>query len=403
MRTHARDSIVMDQMNQDEKMAANQSSRDRVRDQSYIKQYNIQTVLALLKKCQPISRTEIAHISCMSPTSITRIVTALLNQGLIYETTGDPRTGRGRKATHLRVHANGLYAVGIYLEKSLVRLCVTDFADKALYKVETLVDGECTPERMAQTAKELFDRMPEGIVEDISRIRAVGICLGGSVNIRNGMVKRSQQLGWQNENICKIFSEVFGMTACVENDVKACLIGEKVRMKISDEIDTVYLMAGATAGMAATSGGILVRGEENEAGSLNGIPVGRCADGSVDYLGNHITEDWIIRRAQRFDPSIHSLDALLCAHQQGQAWAVQIVEDIKTYLCLTTAMINGIFNPTRIILGGSLFTKFSAQLEDLIRKNALCIGGAYEESAMIGAAFIAMRTAVVQAIGQSIE
>ena len=119
MRTRARDSVVMDQMGRYEQTMRESVPKDRVCDQAYIKQFNIQSVLAMLKQYQPVSRTDIARLTGMSPTSITRIITALLNQGIIYETSGEQRSGRGRKATNLRVNADGIYTVGIHLERSV--------------------------------------------------------------------------------------------------------------------------------------------------------------------------------------------------------------------------------------------------------------------------------------------
>ena len=156
MRTRARDSVVMDQMGVVKQNMRDDASRERVCDQSYIKQFNIQSVMATLKQHQPISRTDIARLTGMSPTSITRIVTALLNKELIYETSGEQRSGRGRKATNLRVNEDGLYSIGVYLERSMIRLCVMNFAGETLYRCETLVDGECTPEKMAQESRALY-------------------------------------------------------------------------------------------------------------------------------------------------------------------------------------------------------------------------------------------------------
>ena len=403
MRIRARDSGVMDQMSRDEKAVLGVSPRERVRDQSYIKQYNIQTVLAMLKKWQPVSRTDIARLTGMSPTSITRIVTALLNKGLIYETSGEQRSGRGRKATNLRINDDGLYSIGIHLEKSVIRLCVNDFADHTLYRGEMLVDGECTPERMAQEARTLYDRMPKNVVGDPDRVGAVGVCVSGAVDPWQGIVTRSGQMGWKQEDVGSAFSKAFGMPACVENDVKACLIGEKVRMEIPDETDTAYLLVGAGIGTAITSGGALVRGERNEAGEIACIPLGLEQDGQIDYLRSHMVESHIVRRAQQFDASVHSVDAVLWAQQKGQAWADELIRDFRCHLRMVLATINCLCNPARIILGGTMFQKISPQLTDILADEHICMGGHYEEACMTGAALIAMRSAVIEMIGQSIE
>lgn len=403
MRSQARDSIVMDRMGRNEKTMMGNEPRDRVRDQSYIKQYNIQSVLAMLKRCQPISRTDVAKLTGMSPTSITRIVTALLNQGLIYETSGEQRSGRGRKATNLRVNADGLYSIGIYLEKSIIRLCVMNFADETLYRGETLVDGECTPEKMARAAKALYDRMPESIIPDRRQIGAVGVCLSGAVNKWQGVVSRSVQMRWRNVDLKSIFSKEFGLTACIENDVKACLIGEKVRMKIPDEVDSCYILVGNGIGLASTSGGVLVRGVKNEAGEIADIPIGRRPDGKQDYFLYHLNEDRVIAAAKQFDPSVHSIDAILWAQKQGHEWADKIVMDFREYMDYLVRMVNGVYNPEKIILAGSICHKLYPEVGQSVLPGITCLGTHYEESCMTGAGLVAMRSAIIERIGQSID
>ena len=399
MATGARNSISLKKMDRQN----GGEPRDRVCDQSYIKQFNIQTVLAMLKRRQPISRTDIARMTGMSPTSITRIVTALLAQELIYEASGEQRSGRGRKATSLRVSEDGLYSVGIHLEKSVIRLCVMNFADEVLYRGEALVDGECTPERMAMEAKALFDRMPQDAAADRQRIAGVGICLRGRVEPWQGMASSPLWMNRETVELKRIFSEAFGMTAFVENDVKACLIGEKVRMSIPDECDTVYMLVDQGIGMAATNGGLLMRGVGNEAGAIEDVPFGRKIGGEQKTLSDYLRQDRLIERAREFDPGIHSLDSVVWAQKQGQRWANELIREFREYLENTVRMINCICSPRHLVIGGSVVPKLYPDIVEKMGLENLTLGSNYEESCMTGAALIAMRGAIVERLGQNIE
>ena len=399
MATGTRNSISLKRMDRQDGC----EPRDRVCDQSYIKQFNIQTVLAILKRRQPISRTDIARLTGMSPTSITRIVTALLAQDLIYEASGEQRSGRGRKATSLRVNADGLYSIGVHLEKSVIRLCVMNFAEEVLYRGEALVDGECTPERMAMEAKALFERMPEGTVTDRKCIAGAGICLSGRVDPWRGQVQSSSWMTWEKVELKQIFSEVLGMTAFVENDVKACLIGEKVRMNIPDECDTVYMLVDQGIGMAATNGGLLVRGVSNEAGEIEDVPFGRRTGGRQKTLSDYLRQDRLIERAREFDPGIHSLEAVIWAQKQGQSWAEALIGEFREYLENTVRMINCIYSPQHLVIGGSVVPKLYPDTVEKMGLENLSLGSNYEESCMTGAGLIAMRGAIVERIGQNIE
>ena len=403
MRTRARDPVEMDRLGQYGKNAGGDRARDRVCDQSYIKQFNIQSVLAMLKQRQPVSRTEIARMTGMSPTSITRIIGALISQELVYETAGEQRPGRGRKATNLAVNSDGLYAIGIHLENSVIRLCVMNFSSEVLYRGETLIDGACVPEQMAQTAKALFDRMPKTVVEDFSKIGAVGVCLSGAVEPGRGTVTQSYQMAWEDVDLQAAFSEAFGMPACIENDAKACLIGEKVRMGIPDSVDTAYLLVDKGIGLACSSGGVLLRGERNEAGEISRIPIGLDEEGRPESFSDHLNVASLIRRARAYDSGIHSLEGIVWAERQGAEWARALIDDFRKYLEIMIGVIDGVCNPSRIILGGSVCPKLWPEVEKCRSKAQVYLGDRYEESCMTGAALVAIRRAVVEMIGQSIE
>lgn len=398
MKVKTMGSTRADRINEREQKRMGDDQREKVRDQSYIKQYNIQSVLAMLKQYQPISRTEIARRTGMSPTSITRIVTALLNQGLIYESSGEQRSGRGRKATNLMMNADGVYSVGIHLERSVIRLCVMNLADETLYCAEALVDGECTPEKMAEEAKQLFDRMPENAVEDKKRISAVGVCLSGQIDTWQGKLMSSSWLNWNDVELEAIFSRTFGMTACVENDVKACLIGEKVRMGIPDETDTVYLLVDKGIGMAATNMGLMVRGANNEAGEIEDIPVGKG-----HTLSDYIRQDRLIARAKAFDSAVGSLDAIIWEQKQGRKWADELLAEFRESLECVVQMIDCIYNPDKLVIGGSNVYKLYPDIAEKMGCKSVCLGNNYEESCMTGAGLIAMRKAVVDRIGHNFE
>lgn len=373
------------------------------RDQTYIRRCNLRSVMAALEANQPISRTEIAHLTGMSATSVTRIVTALLDRELLCEVGGEQKAGRGRRATSLRVNRSGLYSIGVHLKKSLVQLCVVDFTNQTLYRGEALVDGECTPERMAEAAKRLYDRIPDSVMPDASRIGAVGVCLSGAVDALRGVVSRSSQLGWHEEGVAAAFAEAFGLPACVENDVKACLIGEKALRRIPEETDAAYVLADEGLGAAITSLGILVRGERNEAGEIARIPGGRGADGEIEYLKDYLTEKYMVRRARLHDSTICSAADIAAAQRRGEAWAERIIEEFQSRLRFLLALIDGLCNPAQIMLGGAAFKKLEPYLSEILADGHVRMGRDYEETCLTGAALVAVRSAFFEMLEGDIE
>lgn len=370
-----------------------------VRDQSYIKYRNMRSVLALLTERQPISRSQIARLTEMSPTSVTRIVGALLALGLVDETDHSTGNSRGRKAINLHLREDGIYTLGISLEPHRVKLGLVDFGNTILYADETSIEPILrTPEAMAAIARAMYARFPRNLVTDWKRLRGVGVCVAGTVDCVRGIVSKSDQMRWERQDIASVFLSEFCLPTQVENDVKACLMGEKALRGLPDREEVAYLLIGTGVGVAATMNGKLLRGNRNESGEIEGIKAG---NGGV--LHDHLVETALIRRAQVAEPSVHSMNDILIAYRQDIGWAKILIGDFLRCLKMTLDMIGAFFDPYSIILGGSIV----AMIEDILKREPLdprlSIGNDYGVACMLGAALIAQHKATETMIQEELD
>lgn len=365
-----------------------------IRDQAYIKYRNIQSVLTLLTEHQPISRTELARLAEMSPTSITRIIGILLSLNLVEEAEPSAGGGPGRRAINLHIRGDGLLTLGISLEPHRVALGLLDFENRLLLsRGKAIPEKPHTPEAMAYFAREVFDRIPRDALTDWSRLKGVGVCVAGTVDWETGVVSKSDQMRWENARVGEAFADAFGLPTHVENDVKACLTGEMAHRSIPAREVAAYLMIGTGVGVAATASGRLLRGMRNGAGEIDGIP---AAGGGL--LQDHLVEASLIRRAQRVEPRAKTLDDILLAYRQDVGWARMLMGDFLRCLRNVIAMVSGFFDPHLIILGGSIVPKVSALLSSEPFGPQVVIGENYGDACITGAAIIAQRIAVERLI-----
>lgn len=364
----------------------------KVRDQAYIRQSNIHAVLSALREEQPISRRDIIRISGMSPTSITRIIGTLIDLSLVVEGETDAQsTGRGRKAIALRTNSDGLYTLGILLDRHMLTLCVLNFNSEVLYSaVGDMPDGHA-PEDVARAAQAMFDRVPDGIIHDMTSLRGIGIGMSGTVNPGTGA--------------CSAFERVFGLPVWLENDVKAALIGEKERLAIPRRTDAAYLHLGRGGiGTSVTSGGELLRGECNAAGEVSHIALLpselRCECGQRGCLQLHLAEDFLLRRAREAEPSIASLEALLAAQRQRLPWAEMLAADFKRHFRLMITLLDGFYNPAKIIVGGDTACGLRALLEDGGLPEHVVLADDFPGASVRGVAILAMRQALLRRLAE---
>lgn len=366
-----------------------------MQNQMYVKRKNTLMLLDMIAQKQPVSRTQLSEITDLSPASVTRIVNTLINHHLVREEGIIDQTSRGRKARLLNTCGDGLYTVGVYIEYSKLSISINDYHHQCLYldEVSLLGETDVTPKSLAAMTKTLYSKIDRSILADWSRVRVAGISVPGLVDSARGVVLKSDQLGWVEMDLRTPFEEAIGLPVWIENDAKACLLGEQARMSIPRQEDAVYLMVGAGVGVAVLSNGKLVRGHRNMAGEIEHLNLMPGLQ-SVDVLQSHLVEHSILHSAQTASPSVQTLGDLMIAYRQNAGFARILVEDILQYLRLVIAMIDCFYDPKRIILGGEIISKMMEALLPLFNDPRLSIGGDYETSCMVGASIGAIDLAL---------
>ena len=358
----------------------------RIWDQSYIKQKNIESILGVLEACQPISRAKISRLTDMSPASITRIVNALLSLGLVSEGSAVPSAGRGRRAINLRIRPDGMHTLGICIESRRILLGVMDFAGKLAACRETrLPTPPASPEEAADVAHALLASL--GPTSQWPSLAAVGVSVPGTVDNKSGHVFRSDELGWTDVSLTQPFAQAFGLPAWAENDVKACLVGERAVRGIPEEEDVAYLLVGTGLGLAISAGGHILRGVGNAAGEIHGLPF---EDG---ILSDYLVERNLLRRARETAPAVCSLEDIVRACEQGAEWAVALMDSALAAMRVALYSIQAFAKPHHILLGGSLVSTLAPVLQERLGGAELWLGQNYAEACITGAAILSQHQA----------
>ena len=157
-------------------------------DQSYLKRYNIERMLTVLERCQPVSRTDLARITEMSSASVTRIVNALTTLGLVREVSVTSATGRGRKAINLSTVPEGMFTLGCHIDLRSLRLCLLDFSSKSRATAKTAIGlDDLNPARITAIVREQLLRLGP---PSLSKVRCLGVSLSGRVDEPTGCPRR---------------------------------------------------------------------------------------------------------------------------------------------------------------------------------------------------------------------
>ncbi|GIP35154.1 ROK family protein [Paenibacillus sp. J2TS4] len=345
-------------------------------DQDYIKKKNKATVFQLIKSGSPISRAKIAKTTGMSPTTVGRIVAALCEQGFVKEVKEAEEaaaTGLGRKATLLKLDRTSVLTAGVELDKSKFKIGIVDFDGRIINLREVQREvSETVEQTMHRIAEELRAMIEQEQIEP-GKIIGMGIGMPGIVDVQNGEVILSAQLGWRNIQVAKTLRELTGYEVAVDNELKVKALAEHCYGAAKGSKRTALIGFGSGVGSALIINGEIYRGETNSAGEIghtivdpNGV---MCECGKIGCLQTYIAESSLIVESNKVKP-ISTLDELFEERRKGQFWAAGILDRAITYIGITIANVICLYNPDTVIVSGDLVEKYE-EVRSFFKENQL--------------------------------
>ncbi|MBB3129243.1 putative NBD/HSP70 family sugar kinase [Paenibacillus rhizosphaerae] len=329
-------------------------------DQDYIRRKNRSTVFELIRKRSPLSRAEIARLTGMSPTTVSRIVSELYQQDFMHEIE-QTTTGVGRKAVMLHVNPGSVLSVGVEIDRGGIRIGIVDLDGKVIHSTQITRDSRETPEvtlqRIASSMEELIE------AEDVDRRKVVGIGVGlpGIVDYAGGSVVLSAQLGWKQTDIAGELRRLTGFEVAVDNELKVRALAEHQYGSARGSSRSVLIGFGSGVGSSLIIDGEIYRGETNSAGEIGHTVVDPggllCECGKVGCLQTYIAEASLVEQANKIKP-IGSLEELFQARKDGEFWAASILDRAMTFVAVTVSNIACVYNPDTVILTGKLVESF---------------------------------------------
>jgi glucokinase-like ROK family protein len=339
-----------------------------------VKSHNLRAVLLALLRHDNISRVRLAHLTGLSTTTITNLISELLEQGIVIED-GTEMSNRQRKVGRprmpLQLVPTARHAVGIHVGVGSVRVGVADLR-AGLVSLRSLAHPlERSPQEVLGETATLVE---EAIVQSgVDRRSVVGIGVGASglVDPHTGVNVVAPNLGWRDVPIRDWFAQRLGLPVFVDNNVRAMALGEAM-FGLGQDVHVlafVYARIGVGAGFVVD--GQLYRGGGAGAGEIGHttiLPNGGepCRCGNTGCLETLVSEPAIIRLAQelaRHDRhSILSanpgstkemtMERVFAAASAGDAPARAMLEERARYMGIALANLVNVFNPELIVLGG---------------------------------------------------
>ena len=329
-----------------------------IQDQTDMKLANLLTIFDLLYHNAPISRADLAKLSGMSATSITRFVNNMLAVNLVNETPSDERKV-GRTATMLTINESAFYSVGINIDSTHIHVSILNFRQKIIS------DRYVQPHLTAPTLDQVLDIAYKLYIETLeqanlkpSQICGIGMSVIGIMKNADTL-EFTPQFHWRRMDIRKSVREKFHIeNVLIDNDCNSALLGQCVLHPEYKDTTVACLSIGSGVGSSVTFNGTLLSrpgsSSYSEIGHSLVEPGGMlCVCGNRGCLQTFLAEDHMITRAQNFDPSVSTLEDIHEAWKNDVPWAKNLIETAHTYIKVAINNLACLYNPEIILVSGS--------------------------------------------------
>ncbi|MEA4890575.1 MAG: ROK family protein [Clostridiaceae bacterium] len=355
-------------------------------------------VLQIIRKLQPITRSDIAVKTGLSMTSVTKFTSALIADGIVSEQGTLESTG-GRKSSLLGINPEYAYVIGIDLGGFSSKFGVVR------------MDGSIVEEWFIPTVDENI--MPitgmdiTSLSEKIKSIlaqygpeRILAICIGisGMVDHQLGKVIFCPNIaGWNNMMLADILQEEFNLPVFVDTSARCMALAEQYYGAGQDVPNQVFVSLGSyDIAAAIIIESQMFRGSHGFAGEIGHVMSSdtgaNCTCGNTDCLELSATLKMIkseicgkVANFSGYSPLRQMMpehftaddlmpDMIAQAMEAGDKQCYEAINQAGVRVGTALANMLNILNPDLVILGGGVIENFPGMMDTIretVRKRAL--------------------------------
>lgn len=344
----------------------------------YTKEHNRNLVLKLIFSNEMISRAEIARQSQLTRTTVSDIVSDLLEQGLVSEV-GLGESQGGKNPILLGLVEDSRWVIGLDLGQNEFRAAVVNLRGKIRDVVTAPVNDRDGVEALT-LVYQMVGKLIGGTNNPLS---GIGVGAPGLINPSEGLVVNAVNLNWKNIPLASLLQERFHLPVSIMNDCQAAALGEQTYGKeFQKDENLVMLNIHHGIGAGIILNGSIYQGDGGFAGEIGHIVVNReggelCRCGNKGCLETVASTRAIIRQAREavhldphsllpHNPDEITLESIEEAFKTGDPLAYNLVMDTARYIGLAVSTVVGVLNIHRIVLGGNM-TRFGEPWLERIR------------------------------------
>jgi predicted NBD/HSP70 family sugar kinase/biotin operon repressor len=322
---------------------------------------NLRAITALLGSNGPQSRADLARGSGLSRTTVSSLVSELLDTGLVVETEdrGTPyKGGSGRPPLLVALAIRPGGVAGVDIGHGHVRVAVSDRSATIQAEVEAQTDADPHGSATLDVAADLVRRASDEAGLPVADLLMVGLCVPAPIDRRSARVDPAVLPGWHELAPADELSRRIGLPVVVDNDANLGAMAEHQHGAGRGVADLLYVKLASGVGAGLVLGGRLHRGTAGLAGEIGHVLARE--DGDVCRCGSRGGQETEVstRRLLELVRPAYSGDldllGLLRLDADGEPAVRRVLTDAGHTVGRVLAGVCTTLNPAKVVVGGSL-------------------------------------------------
>jgi len=339
----------------------------------YIFGLNKVRAITIIRNSDGISRAEIAKMSGLSAPTVSRIVEALITDGMVTEI-GEGKSNGGRRPTLLAFSGSSNYVIGIDLGTTKTHGILSDLDAKIIAEAQCPTPVESGFESVMEQTAAVISDLKAHLGGDDKQILGIGMAVAGLINRHRKVVEFSPDFHWHDVDVVRELKRHHNLPIIFDNVSRVMALGE-LSYGIGRTYDHFILVnVGYGIGAGIIIDGAPLFGPLGMAGEFGHITLEknsqiRCDCGNFGCLealasGNAIAKT--ARAALRSGISSDLSDMcegnfrritarhVATAASSGDALSRRILGEAFEYLGIGIAGLINLFTPEAIVIAGGV-------------------------------------------------
>jgi predicted NBD/HSP70 family sugar kinase len=313
---------------------------------------------ALLRSEAPMNRAALAESVGLTIQSVSRIVEALIEDGLVYTGNFVERQGRGTPSHSILVNGAGAYSIGLSITTDQISASLMDLSG-VLLDIQNRLPPSASLEAILETCTDLVEGLILEKVPDRRKVIGIGLVMTGFFIDPKRVNPPEQLAALAHIDLPSILQQRLKLPVLIENDGTAAATAEAF-LGVGRRFPTFgYLHFAAGIGGGLILDGQAIRGWRGNAGEMRSMfPAERVEDRpTLEMLRSMLSDDGV-----EFETIAAMLDNFDINWPTIDRWMERALPGLN----MIVSALSAIYDPAVIVLGGRIPGPLALKLIDHI-------------------------------------